>query len=85
MEAIPVTIFELLNAQSVRNTDSRDVTPGTLVQTCRRFGSICDLLIQRGRMLPEMKPVGFFETKISNSLHGVAFQNIVAAKQTAMC
>jgi hypothetical protein len=74
MEAIPVPKFELLKAQTVRNTESRDVTPGTLVQICRRFGSSCGLHTQCGRMLPDMKPIGFFETYISNSLHGVAFQ-----------
>jgi len=45
MEAIPVTIFELLKSETERNTDSRDVTPGTLVQMCRLFGSFCGLHI----------------------------------------
>jgi hypothetical protein len=51
---------------------------------CRRFGSSCGLHIQRERMFPEIKPVGFFEKYISNNVQDVAFQNTVAAKQTAM-
>jgi len=62
MEAVPVTIFELLKARTVQNADSRGVTPGTVVQMNRRFDSFCGLHIQRGRMGPEMKPVRFFET-----------------------
>jgi len=85
MEAVPFTLFELLKAQTVQNADSRDVTPRTLVQMCRRLDSFCGLHIERGRMLLEMKPGRFFETYIPNRLHDVAFQNIVATKQTAMC